>query len=306
MVADLHKGGLRKHIGDLITQIPAEDCNRKRRSPKDRVLACLRLLDSRNRFVRHARCSRGDPACPRDWLDVAMDSHTQLRFDGMVMSDELYEQAGMATCIQAAKLDSALDAPFWTGRQPDKTVRKIKEDFRAALNPVLRHAKKVTLIDPYINPCISRWMHIVDLVDELTGLRSGGHVAGWNAHVHIHAGDPQKSRHRPQSAADRLAVWETELAKLPRRFRITVFLWSKDISGPELHDRYIITNQTGVSCPGGLDCYEDISDSAEAVATSTWSLMSEEAITLHLGEYSENGGLYHPLGKREFVPAGIT
>jgi hypothetical protein len=96
------------------------------------------------------------------------------------------------------------------------------------------------------------------------------------------------------------------LDKLPRSFRVTVFLWSKDISGPDLHDRYLITNQCGITCPGGFDCYPDDSVSNEAKMTSTWSLMSESSRAKHLGEYDENTGIYNLLDKRDFAPSGTS
>jgi hypothetical protein len=300
MVASLHKGKWRKYVGELLTQIPSEAPGVRRKSPRERIQSCLEMLDARNRVVRHPISPNGDPASNKDWLDIAIRSHNSICFDGLVMCQELYTTASMNQCQQAVALDDALSAGFWTGRSHDVTVQKTRTEFSAALAPILRHAKKVTLIDPHFDPLRRRWRNIVEIVQRLTGDRGKLSAAGWNAEIHIHAGDPQKS-HRPQSPRDRLDTWQRALARLPRRFRIKISLWSKDISGPDLHDRYIITNQCGVSCPGGLDCYDDLSMSSKAQTTSTWFLMSHDAMSAHLGEYEENSSPYDLLGSREFA-----
>jgi hypothetical protein len=303
MIASLNKGKWREHVGTLVAAIERTEATPRPKSPRDTIQTCPELLDSRNRFVRHPVCPAA-PASNKDWLDAARRSHGAIKLDGIVMCQDLYDSEGMAACQEAAPLDDVLNAPFWTGRKPDVTLMKRKGEFAAALRPVLRYAKKVTLIDPYIDPRVSRWRNIIDIVDRLTGQRGGIDPAGWQAQILVHAGDPQRSPNRPQSAKDRLLVWERELAKLSRRFRVTISLWSKDISGPNLHDRYIITNQCGVSCPGGLDSYDDGSTCSQAATTSTWSLMSQEATSTHLKEYEENSSPYTLLGSHTFTPTG--
>lgn len=304
MIADLHKGRFRKHIGELVGAIPDEDPEQNRKSPRKDIQECLELLDARNRFVRHPKSQAGDPDPPADWLNLAMLSHAKLPFDGMVMCDDLYASAGMAGHAQAEVLSKALRAPFWIGRKPDVTLEKRKGQFAAALAPILRHAKAVSIIDPYINPGVKRWLNIIELLGQLVGRQANSGPSSWRPRIHIHAGDCTKEPGAP-TPANRLNVWGQELDKLPRSFRVTVFIWGKDISKPDMHDRYVITNQCGITCPGGLDCYPDNSSSDEAKATSTWTLMGEDSRVQHLGEFDENTGLYRLLDKREFVPSGL-
>lgn len=300
MIADLHKGGLKTLIGNLVDSIPDDDPDERRKSPRSDLQACLELLKDRNRFVRHPKSPIAEPKDASDWLNLALQSHRRQPFDGIVMCDPLYQSAGMPAYAEAAPLHRALKALFWTSRKPGVTICKRVGDFAKVLGPILRHAKAVTLIDPYIDPRVSRWLNIIRLLGQLVGNQGGRGSSSWNARIQIHAGDPTKDR-QPQTPQERLAVWRQELRHLPAGFRVSVYLWSKDISGPDLHDRFVITNQCGITCPGGLDCYEDSSTSSEANKTSTWSLMSHESTARHHGEYSENAGLYKLLNPNDLT-----
>ena len=292
MIGDLHRGRLREHVGELVGKIPEADPKTKQTSPRKQILDCLELIKDRNRFVRHPLRPEGIPATPREWLDLALKSHATIRFDGLVTCPDCYDAANLSTVPATAKLDDALNAQFWVSRRTDCPLKsKRVSEFQRALVPVLRHAKKVTLIDPYIEPDKPRWINTVRLVQELIGRRVAGD-AGYQATVHIHAGDPE-----PRTASGQLNLWENALKALPIRFKTSVSLWSMKLDranfpdGPEMHDRYIITNQVGVSCPGGLDCYADPDKSPKAKATSTWSLIGWDAMSDHLAEFDENAGM---------------
>jgi hypothetical protein len=301
MIGDLHKGRLQEHIAELVEQIPNADIEKHQASPRNRIIECLQLVKDRNRFVRHPLATR-DPANPQEWLDLALQSHKRLKFDGLVMCSDCHGSANLAAFPEAVKLEDSLNAPFWTQRRSDCRLQSKRcGEFARALRPLLRHAKAVTLIDPYINPRERKWMNMVKLVEELTGERGAGN-AGWQARIHVHAGNPE-SDNPPQSVADRLNLWERELGQIRNRFRYTVFLWSMRIDGPSLHDRYVITNQCGLACPGGLDCYDDNSNSAKAKMTSTWSLLGWDTMASQLSEVDENAGVFRLLDKREIRPA---
>ena len=72
LLADLHKGRWRDHIAALLGAIPNGAPEEGRSNPKDRIAACLKLLDDRNRLVRHPKRANGEPSSHREWLDLAM------------------------------------------------------------------------------------------------------------------------------------------------------------------------------------------------------------------------------------------
>lgn len=298
MVADLHKGELRTHLGMLVSQIPNPDPENKRKSPRKDIETCLKMLDSRNRFVRHPRSQNGTPGDNSDWLSLALASHGKLPFDGLIMGDDLYNEKGMSTVAEATTFRRALKSSGWVDHEMDVTLKKRKSEFERALIPVLRHAKKITLIDPFINPGVSRWLNIIDIIKRCTGQQAHAGPSAWKCRIHIHAGNPEKER-TAQSPADRLNLWANAMNGLPASFDVTVSLWENDAFGVDLHDRFLITNQCGVACPGGLDCYEDTSTSAKAEVTSTWFLIGESACAQHLAEFDENVGGHSPIAKRK-------
>jgi hypothetical protein len=112
--------------------------------------------------------------------------------------------------------------------------------------------------------------------------------------VTIHAGNPQDDYSNPESVSDRLATWEQQLRSLQHAHHITVFLWGTKPGGETFHDRYILTDQCGISVPAGLDCR-----TLSAPNSTTWSLLDEADRIRRLRDFDAATSPYQLRGRWE-------
>ncbi len=101
-----------------------------------------------------------------------------------------------------------------------------------------------------------------------------------------------------RTVTDYLSAWELKLRPLimvdGHRFR--VFLWESMHGSESMHDRFILTDQCGISAPGSLDCR------SHSHANSTdWSLFDEDVRQRRLNEYNPPVSLFKLVGNKELL-----
>ena len=193
---------------------------------------------------------------------------------GVVSTDAFIELSELLDPV-LVQVAGVLDHACWQDRPKSIRFPKTKPELQKALTPLLRYANLVTLIDPYMTPAKTRFFDTIQHCADLLGKHDGQQTRGL---IHIHAGDPlhigDDSDKEP--FADRLDRWERELKPVISQWKHTfeVFLWRNQPGGKGFHDRHLITEQCGISAPGGLD-FED--DPTRANLTS-WSWLEPPII----------------------------
>jgi len=288
LVANLHNEGWHKHVISRLRGLSPE--------LQHQVIECFNTLYDRNRLVAHPARNGGDPADDHDWLELALVSHRRIPFHSIFLSQGLLDLRLQcdptfqeAACIE---FSCALNSPLWRGRSQTLPLTQSLADYRRALTPILRHARALTLVDPYLTPHERRFYGTVELCAQLLGQRGFETRAG---RIHIHAGDPTARTARNQEPVrDRLAAWASRLQPLVRRFRhrFKVFLWGRRPGGELFHDRYILTDQCGISVPAGLDYRNPPS-------RTTWTLLDNSTYLSRLQDYDQPTSPFDLLGMRE-------
>ncbi len=285
LLANLHKDRWLRHVREhRVSTLPT--------SLRDRILTILNLLHDRHRLVRHPKRQVGDPATDFDWLQLALDSHHRIPFQGILLSQDLIDGCGH-NCDAFVEFLGALDSQRWdTRRSRTLTLKKCEADYRGALAPLVRHAKVVQLVDPYLNAYETRYFKTVDICSELMGQRVQERLTG---RIDIHA---EAKRQKPDghTVEQHLDAWEDKLRPLVARdhHRLRIHLWECRLGDESMHDRFILTDQCAVSVPGGLDCR------AHSHANSTdWTLLDEAARTQRWGDYDPATSPFHRVGYRE-------
>ncbi len=271
LLANLHKDRFLKHIfDDRLTTVSQKT--------RDKIITCLNLLDTRNRVIRHPASVIREPKTDLDWLHIALESQARNPFQAIFLSEEVKKDHG-STCDSFVDFESALDSPRWLdGGSRTVVVQKTPTEFGIKLNPLLKYARSIQLIDPFFNYDESRYFDMIDLVSSATGNRGYGRMAG---RIYVHA---ELKHQKPirLNKDDYLAGWNRKLQPLIQRdnHRFSIYLWESLPGSEHMHDRYILTNQCGVSIPGGLDCR------SHSHANSTdFNLIDEDARIRHWGEY---------------------
>lgn len=285
LIADLHKERWQKHVTNERLITLSQDV-------RDKIRTCLSLLHDRHRFVRHPKSRNGEPLNELDWLNTAIDEHEINPLHGILLSEQLLS-ACSRDCDSLMEFLSALDSPQWARRcARTLTLSKSEDDYRQALAPILRHAKTLDLVDPYFNTRESRYLKTIEIASALLGGRPQGRLS---ARIRIHA---DLSRQKPQDfpLEDYLFQWKTMLAPLQsdHGHRFQVFLWRAVEDGEIMHDRFILTDQCGISAPAGLDCR-----GAHSHANSTdWNLLDESVRARRLRDYVAGIGPFELAGSQ--------
>jgi len=286
LLADLHKGCWGRHVTERIASLPD---NLKRK-----VMDCLNILYDRHRLVRHPKCMYGDPASDPDWLNLALASHKRIPFHAIILSQALIDDYDQE-CDAFVEFISSPDSSQWLGRRQTLILTKCPDDYRKALNPLLRHAKSLNLVDPYLNSHESRYFETIKICSNVMGQRGHARLQG---RIYIHSELENQRPYDPtRTVSDYLDAWSQKLRPLivadEHRFR--VFLWKALPRSEVMHARFILTDQCAVSIPDGLDCR------IHSHANRTyWSLLSEEARQQLLQDYDPSMSPFKLLGDREF------
>lgn len=280
MLANLHKDGWSKHVRERLETLSES-------SLKADISECLKVLDSRNRLVRHPKSKSGKPVTDQDWLGLAFESHEKIPFNAIILSKELMENCGRECEKFVDVLDRRKLSPLL--RRRTLSLAQTKSGYNSALGPVLRHARSLFLIDPHMKTTVP-FLKTVELCSELLGRRVQERREGHRIHIHA-----LKKYQDPQGREIDfyLDKWEEELTPLRDNHghRFQVFLW--DNKKESMHDRYILTDQCAISIPGGLDCRGGSTD---------WSLLDYDVLGRRQQDYNPPTSPFELKGSRIVGP----
>lgn len=285
LLANLHKDRWLRHVTEKrMTSLPP--------ALRDKVFACFSVLHDRHRLVRHPKCIAGDPDSDEEWLTLAFESHDRIPFHAIILSQLLIDSCGRA-CDALVEFLGSLDSAQWNARRKRTlSLTKSNADYRSALSALLRHARSLALIDPWLNSQESRYFDTVAICANVLGQRGYERLRG-RIDIHVEAG---KQKPYGRTVPDHFAAWEQRLRPLitSNGHRFRVFLWESLPGSETMHDRFILTDQCGISVPAGLDCR------SHSHANSTdWSLLDEDVRQRRWNEYDPPVSPFKLLGNVE-------
>jgi hypothetical protein len=288
MLANLHKDRWLRHVEEsrLTTLSP---------SLKDKVRTCLSVLHDRHRLVRHPKCKSGVPQNDSEWLNAALDSNDKIPFHAIFLSRQKQAECSRL-CACLVNFEELLDSVQWDERRRRTcSLTKSQDEYRMVLSPVLRHAKSLMLIDPWLNCKEMRYLDTVKLCSRLAGRRIQKRRL---VRIDIHT---KASSQQPdgRSVKEHLDRWEKKLQPLINEdgHRFRVYLWEPFSGSESMHDRFILTDQCGISVPAGLDCRSD-----SHANTTDWSLLDERARQRTWNTYQPGSSPFNLLAFRELFP----
>lgn len=288
LLANLHKDRWARHVAeDRVASLPP--------GLRDKVKSCLRLLHDRHRLVRHPKSNHGEPSSDLDWLRLALDSHQNIPFDGIIVGSKLKGESGKENDA-LIEFQNALSSERWEevrGRR-SLTVQKSEHGFRTALAPLLRHARSLTLVDAYMNYREARFFDTVTICSQLMGQRGSSTLQG-RIHIHAEAKKQDPEGATPKSPQEHLASWEEKLKPLVKRdgHRFKITLWESLRNSQTMYDSFIFTDQCGVFVHR-LDCR-----TRSHPNTTVWNLLDEQVWRDRLQDYDPQMSPFRHVGQRE-------
>ena len=135
------------------------------------------------------------------------------------------------------------------------------------------------MIDPFFRPDRRQWTDTIEICASLLGRRGFQPLQGI---IEIHTGDPSNRR----SPADEFAAWDSSGKRrqfAPNyRHTLSVAMYKQFDDGERVHDRFLITDQVGLSIAGGLDC---VRPAFGTPSDTIWTLMDEKDCQLWLSKF---------------------
>ena len=286
LLANLNRGSWIRHV-----EVRA---NTLSPALKDKILSCLKILNDRNRLVKHPKSMMGNPRTGCDWLKLALVSHNRIPFHAIILSQALIDNC-KCECSEFVEYSASLDSSQWINcKKRTLTLTKTSAKYCFYLAPLLRYARKLALVDPYLK-CVKRYTDTISICSKLLGNRGHGRL---NCQIEIHTLADNQNPHR--CIDDCLAEWKKKLQfladKAQHEFR--VFLWENKPESESMHDRFILTDQCGFSIPGGLDCRNPSDPNS-----TDWSLLDEDARKQRWADYKHPTSPFYLLRSAQIHPS---
>ena len=236
-------------------------------SLRDLTLAYLSKLQDSHRIIN---C----PSSPGlneegNWLEYARQAHVTKQLAAIITSDKANQDQAEdpLPIIPYPPNRSQLWNANIRGRMT-MNVTKSEAGLRPILRTVLAYAKRVLIVDPFLNCEWKKYDKFLWLVAELLGDFRDGHCNGV-----IEIQTSLKARY-PESRIEIRKRWKKILGTiLPRHnhaFVIKILRDNEKLVKP--HNRFLFTDQCGIKAGSGFECYDDLN-----AGIDEWTLLDRHA-----------------------------
>jgi len=239
---------------------------------KDRLSSILSILRDRDRIVGHPKNNRFSGAKEEDWMDVALELNN-IRVFYKIIATQAY--GGKAFTVKQLE-ETNISHEF--GITGSTRILKTAKNLHKLLLPFLAYSKKITIIDPYFQLDQIKYKDTLKIVAECFRERRGKRECG---RILIHCKWNVKSKSE-DLVKDDLVKWQKTIAKMSGTYNhsIEVHVWAGIDDSVKLHDRYFITNQSGLVSAAGTD--------VDNRQQSEWSIKKYEELNTVLSQYNKN------------------
>ncbi|MDD3594855.1 hypothetical protein [Sulfuricurvum sp.] len=243
----------------------------------EKMTVILNVLKDRHRIVGHPKQENIQYTTEMDWLALAKDLDTKATFE-TIISTQYCESCQQP--LQAHEHMSELEA----GTQ---VIIQNRENMKIQLSPLLRYARKLTLIDPYFNVTQKRFKDSLELMAECLSQRRGERLKESQIIINARFVDEYgaKNYNDRTDTPEYDQKWKEIFNNIQQRYghKCKLQLWDDN---KRMHDRYILTDQCGVSVGLGLDM--DYTDSRE----SSWGMLQYDLYVKKREAVVENSSPY--------------
>lgn len=249
---------------------------------KDRLRSILTLLKDRGRIAGHPKkdgCELED-SNEDDWFKIAIQLDSIRKFYEIIATKSFDGKA-----ISIKQLDD-INIYGKFGIAGSRQYLQTSINIHNILIYFLSYAKKVTVIDPYFNLANRNYIETLKILAETFGERRGCRNKGiirihckWDeCNKKVYQKNPSEGK---KSDAER---WQQELIEVSEKYGHDVELCAWEVINKKLHDRYIITNQSGLVSAAGT--------ARDNKQQSEWSIKDYRELNNILSQYTENANIF--------------
>jgi hypothetical protein len=235
---------------------------------KDHLMRIITVLKDRNRIVDHPSLdSQIDNE--QDWLDFVLKLNAQRKLKSIFAT---HSQGNILTpdYLEDININEEFGVP---GSQ---SLILSSDNIANILTPFLSYAKKLTIIDPYFHLHESRYEESLRIMAGLLGERRGEKQSGT---IVINCKWAPKLKNYKNFSTNIKNEIQNESGH-----KIDINCWEEQENKIKMHDRYLITNQSGLVSAAGTN----IDDFQQ----SEWSIKDHRELGNVLSNYKENSSTY--------------
>jgi hypothetical protein len=220
-------------------------------SPMERKRIEERLTTLDHRMIARAVRNTYDPARP--WLENAVMEHQVRPFRAILAASAV---PSLDAVLPVSELDED-SAPLWSA--PEELVLRRAPEIVTAVALLLEGSSHICLVDPYFDPDKLRFRQVFATITERV-FASGRDRARVKLELHTSV-TRCFARHETPTAEEERRVCSHLQARcrerlaslLPAGVRLKVTVWKERLDGQEIHNRFILTDQSGAMLGTGLD-----------------------------------------------------
>lgn len=234
---------------------------------KDKLKSSLKILKDRDRIAGHPKGDTLTGEEESDWFAVGKQLDDIREFYGIIANQSFNEKT--ITLEQLENINIYEHFGFTGSMQ----VLKTEENLRKILLPFLSYSKKVVIIDPYFYLDKERCLETLKVAAQCFRERRGAKETG---RISIHC---KWDGERSEFAVPK---WQKAISSISKKFQHSIDLsaWEGLESSVKLHDRYILTNQSGLISAAGTD--------TDDRQFSEWSIKEYGELNTILSQYRVN------------------
>lgn len=194
----------------------------------------------------------GDPALDhtphtdREWCNEALESHKTTPLNGIIVSDAIRSTYRRNQLVESVSRLSISTCEWWELTNSSLRLKRTICQYKKALTLILRHAKSIMFIDPYIYPAQSNYADFVQLIKAASNRppKSPPPTVEINSKIRNISG---KNREETRQIMENTFRNEFGPVLSQSNLKAEVFIWD------DFHDRYLISNLGGILVPHGFD-----------------------------------------------------
>ncbi len=255
---------------------------------RDKIIALIRQLKDRKKIIQLTNYNH-EIINEDDWLKVIELHNTDESLDLIISGQESYAQCKDQFSDKCCCIDDVIADEKWDAlKQRDSVGHKTQTTFSKTLQGMFAHANVIKLIDPYLRPN-GQCKQVIQLC--INYLKSKKNFDQGRGFIEIHT-----KADSDFSFDVNLSRWNSIFQSLsnPSFHSFRVYLWKDNSHIDKFHDRYILTNNMGVSVTHSFDLKDD---SEQEI---TLSLLSQKTFEQHLNNFSEEDSRFQLEAEREF------
>jgi len=243
-------------------------------SDKSELAALLKELDSRERIVTYPSSKQLDSE--KSWISEINHLNRQRAFDFIAGT----VNEGIVQTVESIERKKYLNSGAVVTMQT-------KENMHKMLAPILSYAEIVTIIDPYFQFSVKRYEESFEVICENLG---NNHDVKSEAIIDIHTSIKPLLNRDKEFVWQQADHWPRVIKSFEKKYghKITLYIWEEVRKQNEWHDRWLITNQCGISIGKG----SDVSNWTD----STWSLLDWDVLPEITAKFNKNRSLFNFIG----------